>query len=58
MSTMVKKSHDTETEKHQSGGPGKSGRPNDGPANNPNQRQQEYDEGRHEGGRAANHPKG
>jgi len=55
---MVKKSHDTETEKHEAGGPGKSGRPNENPPNEPKQNQPPYGEGRAEGGRPAGHPKG
>jgi hypothetical protein len=55
---MVKGTKDTEGEKHESGGPGKSGRPNDGPANAPNQRQPPPGEGRSEGGRAPGHPEG
>lgn len=55
---MVKGSKDTDREVHEKGGPGKSGRPSDGPANAPNQKQPEVGEGRAEGGHAAGHPKG
>lgn len=49
---------ETDRKTHESGGPGKAGRPNENPPNKPNQNQPPYDEGRSEGGRAPGHPKG